>query len=301
MVSVIVVTHNQLNCLKDCLQSLHRQSFKDFETLIVVNEAPGVFEKYLRRNFPQANLIVNKENLLYCKAHNQGIGRSKGEYILCLNDDVILEPEFIGELVKAAGLDNRIGMVSGKILRSDDRATIDTTGLFLGRARVPLERGFNAKDKGQYDKAEYIFGVGGCAAFYRREMLEELKDREGYFDERFGIFYEDLDLAWRANRLGWKGYYNPRAIAYHQRGATVKNPISALGFLRKYKFAYLSDEFKARLLRNRYATIRKNDSFLGLVINTPFILFYELKVYLYIVFFCPRLLIQFFKENRRPC
>jgi len=291
MVSVIIVTHNNQRFLKDCLNSVFGQTYKDIEAILVFNASLPSAIQDVRISFPRLNLIINDENLLFCRASNQGIDKSQGEYALCLNDDVILESDFVEALVEAASADKKIGMVSGKILRMD-KVTLDSTGLFLGKSRIPLERGFNRKDWGQYNGEEYVFGVSGCAALYRRIMLEDIKDQYGYFDERFGIFYEDLDLSWRANKKGWKGYYVPRAIAYHQRGATVKIGRPALNFFRKYNFSYLSDELKVRLIKNRYMTIRKSDSFRGFIFHLPFILLYEIRIYLYLLFFSPRLLVK---------
>jgi GT2 family glycosyltransferase len=202
---------------------------------------------------------------------------------------------FIEELVKTVCLNDRIGMVSGKILRMD-KITIDSTGLFLGKSRKPVERGFNQKDRGQYNKEGYIFGVSGAAAFYRRAMLEDIKDENGYFDQRYGMFYEDLDLAWRASKKGWRGYYTPKAIAYHKRGASAKASFPSPRFFKKYSFVYLNNALKIRLIKNRYLTIIKNDSFWGIIFNLPFILTYEIKLYIYIILFSPKLLGQILKS-----
>lgn len=289
MVSVIIATHNNLSCLRECLLSLQRQSFSNLEIIVIFNDSPEGVINEIENYFSKVRCIVNRKNLLFCRAYNQGIDQSKGEYVLCLNDDVVLEQDFIEKLVKVINQDKKIGMVSGKILRMN-KTIIDTAGLFLGKNRTPLERGFNQKDKGQYDKDGYIFGVSGCAAFYCREMLEDIKDEHGYFDERYGMFYEDLDLAWRAKRRGWKGYYIAKAVAYHQRGASCKTVMPRISFLEKYNFTHLDNELKVRLIKNRYRTIIKNDSFAGLLFNLPFILVYELKLYLYIIFFSPQLL-----------
>ena len=163
MVSVIIVTTNNLSGMDNCIRSLKNQSFKDFDTIVVVNNSQYDIINNFRKGLPEATFIVNKGNLLFCRAYNQGIRQSKGECVLCLNDDVVLEDNFIEELVKAVNIDKRIGMASGKILRMD-KITIDSAGLFLGKSRKPMERGFNQKDNGQYNKEGYIFGCCGAAA-----------------------------------------------------------------------------------------------------------------------------------------
>ncbi|MFC1624532.1 glycosyltransferase family 2 protein, partial [Candidatus Omnitrophota bacterium] len=221
----------------------------------------------------------NTRNLLFCKAYNQGIAASKGNFILCLNNDCFLDKDYLREAINAIGIDRKIGAVSGKILRMDKK-TIDSTGLFLGRNRKPAERGYGKKDKGQYEERGYIFGVSGACAFFRRSMLMDVKDEHGYFDERFGMYYEDLDLCWRAQKKGWKAYYNPKAIAYHVRGGTA---ISKGGRRGGLNLPYLSDELKKRYLNNRYMCMKKNDSLCGFLVNLPFILWYEIKIRCYLV------------------
>lgn len=296
MVSAIIVSHNNPELLKDCLESLQRQTFNHIETTVVFNGCHEEIINDIKNNFSKITLVINKKNLLFCKAYNQGIALAKEDYVLCLNDDVVLEDNFIEELVKAMSCDKQIGMANGKILRMD-KATIDSTGLFLGRSRKPLERGYSQADRGQFDKEGYIFGASAAAAIYRKEMLEDIKDENGYFDERYGMFYEDLDLAWRANKKGWRAYYNPRAIAYHKRGASTKTLLPKPKFLKNYHFAYLSDELKVKLIKNRYRTMAKNDSFLGLILNLPFVLAYELKLYCYIVLFSPGLLFRILRTK----
>ncbi len=252
------------------------QSFKDMEIIVVDNASADDSVEMIGAYYPEAKLIRNSPNLLFCKAQNQGIEASKGNFILSLNSDVVLDKDYLNEALKSINLDTRIGMVSGKILRMD-RRIIDSTGLFLGRNRKPLERGYGRRDVGQHEKPGYIFGVSGACAFFRRSMLIDIKDGYGYFDERFGMYYEDLDLCWRAHRKGWKAYYNPKAVACHVRGGTALNG-ERKGHLN---LPYLSAGLKNRYIRNRYKCIKKNDSFWGILINLPFILWYELKIWCY--------------------
>jgi len=209
--------------------------------------------------YPDVKLIVNRANYLFCRAQNQGIGASEGEFVLSLNNDVILEDTFVEKLVEAASLDGRIGLVSGKVL-SMNGSVIDSTGQFPGRSKKPIERGYKEADIGQYEKEGYVFGAGGVAPFYKRQMLEDTKINGEFFDESYGIFYEDLDISWRVNLYGWRGFYTPRAIAYHQRSGTVKLETQKLRLLERYKFPYLPRPLKARLIKNRYLTMLKNAS-----------------------------------------
>jgi len=270
-VSIIVVTKGIENFLDSCLESVKIQTYLEFETIVIDN---------------------SKTNLFYCGTLNKGIRQSKGDFILCLNDDVILDKGFVEKALQGFYIDERIGMVSGKILRPDG-VTIDSTGLFLSPWRTVRERGYGLKDIGKFEKKEYIFGVNGAVAFYRKEMLEEIKENDDYFDEDFHIFYEDLDIAWRAQRMGWHAYYIPKAIAYHIRGGTVRN---ARGIDKPYARKYLSEDLCFDLLKNRYLVLIKNESFLDFLLNLPFIFFYDFLIWSYILLFRPRLIRKFFSN-----
>jgi len=276
MISAIIVNYNRKDLLRQCLESLRKQSFKDSEIIVVDNASQDDSVTMIRSCYPEAKLIQNTTNMLFCKAQNQGISISKGDFVLCLNSDVTLDKDYLKEILSSAGLDSEIGMVSGKILRMDKK-TIDSTGLFLGKNRKAVERGYGKIDKGQYDKPVYIFGVSGACAFLRRNMLEDIKDENGYFDERFGMYYEDLDLCWRANKKGWKAYYNPKAEAYHVRGGTAINHDHGKGPI----FLYINQDLKKRYITNRYKCMMKNDAILGFLMNLPFILCYDIKLYMY--------------------
>ena len=282
MISVIIVNYNKKDLLRRCLDSIRRQSFQGIEVIVVDNASGDDSVEVLGAYYPEARLMRNTRNLLFCRAYNQGIEISKGNFILCMNNDAELEKDYLKEALSAIGKDEKIGMVSGKILRMDKR-TIDSTGLFLGRSRKAIERGYGRLDRGQYDEPGYIFGVSGSCAFFRRRMLEDIRDENGYFDERFGMYYEDLDLCWRAQKKGWKAYYNPKAVAYHVRGGTAitdrKRQQSQRCRCRAgLNLPYISDELKRRYIKNRHMCMKKNDTLAGYIANLPFIIAYDIKI-----------------------
>ena len=149
MISVIIVNYNRKDLLKQCLDSLYGQSFKNIEIIVVDNASEDDSVAMVSAFYPNVKLIRNTVNALFCKAQNQGIGISRGDFVLSLNSDVTLDKDYLKETLSSAGLDSGIGMVSGKILRMDNK-TIDSTGLFLGRNRKAVERGYGKIDKGQY-------------------------------------------------------------------------------------------------------------------------------------------------------
>jgi GT2 family glycosyltransferase len=294
-VSVSIVNFNKRELLRECLASVMGQTYPVWEVVVVDNASTDGSAPMVCEEFPRVKVIENPANELFCRAQNTGIRRTTGEYVLVLNNDAVLDRRFVSEMVSAMDADDNIGMVSGKILRRD-RLKIDTTGLFLGKDRKPVERGYGEQENGQYEEAGYIFGAGGVAPLYRRDMLRDTEVEGEFFDETYGAFYEDLDLAWRAYRHGWSAYYAPKAVAMHVRGGTAKQELPPVKFLSSFDFTFLSRELKARLMMNRYLTMVKNDMPLDFVLNLPFIILYDLKMWAYLIVFSPSVIPEFFRK-----
>jgi len=288
-VGIIIVTCGTRNYLKYCLDSVIKQTYAEFEVIVIDNSLNAHLRRNILEGYPDIRIYSQNKNISYCEALNLGIHISVGDFILCLNDDVILDTSFIEESLKGFFIAHKVGMVSGKILRMGGR-TIDSTGLFLSFFRTARERGYNSKDRGQFDKEGYVFGVNGAVAFYRREMLEDIKQGEDYFDSHFRFFYEDLDLAWRAKRAGWKAYYMPSAIAYHVRGGTVR---AGCGRNKPFARRFIDEKLHLDLIKNRYLTIIKNESYSDFLLHFLGILLYDLAMWAYILLFRPKLIKMF--------
>jgi GT2 family glycosyltransferase len=293
IVSVIIPTRAAGDHLERCLESLKSQTSSPQETLVIDNSSEPGFSRKIAEKFPFAKFYPSPEPLSFCESLNKGIRSSCGGFILCLNDDAVLDKNFIEEALKGFEKSVKIGMVSGKILRRD-RQTLDSAGLSVSVFRTARERGYGREDKGQFETEGFLFGVTGAAAFYRRAMLEEIKEGDDYFDPDFGFFYEDLDIAWRGNRAGWKGRFVPRAIAYHIRGGTVRQKD---GIDKPYARRYLNDELLLGLIKNRYLTVIKNDSCLPFLIHLPFFLAYDIAQWAYLFLFKPSLVKKFFSSS----
>lgn len=220
-VSAIVLNWNGAALIRSCLASLYAQDYPDLELILIDNASTDGSSAIISES-PASTVLQNDKNIGFSQAMNAGIRRSTGDFILTLNYDIILEPDFISTLIKTAQQDRMIGSVSGKLLRltaSGDKSTIiDSTGHVLFRNRLAVNRGEEQEDEGQYSKTEEIFGACGAAALYRRAMFEDVRTGDEYFDEDFFAFWEDVDLDWRARLRGWKCVYTPEAVAYHERG-----------------------------------------------------------------------------------
>jgi len=296
MVSIIIAYFSNTDNLEKCLESVLAQTYKNKEVVVINNSSRRPAENLLRKKFSMVKFIEPEENLLYAAAQNLGINKSQGDFLMFLNDDVILENNFISRLVQGIKDSEQTGMVCGKILRMD-KVTVDSAGQFLGKDRRPIERGWQKRDCGQYNQASYIFSPGGVAPLYRRETLEEVAVNGEYFDEDFKFFYEDLDLAWRANRFGWRCFYSPLALAYHQRGASTQTDKPKINFFQKYYFSCLPENLQFHLVKNRYLNMIKNDSIGLFLINLPAVLLYETKLWGYILLFRRRLITSIIKDR----
>ncbi len=251
LVSVNILTYNGQDLIELCLKSVLEQTYSDIEILVIDNASEDETVSRIRQGI---KIIQNKENLGFSAGHNIGIRESKGEYILCLNQDVVLDKNFIKNAVEAVEVDKKIGAVQGKLYKKDK--TIDTTGLLMFKNRRVVCRGQGEKDKGQYKRGE-IFGADGAAPLYRCSALEDIKINNEYFDEDFFMFKEDVDLAWRIRLYGWRAIYEPMAIGYHLRGAgeeAVKNYIKIAKARRK-----ISDFAKYHAFKNQRLMQIKNE------------------------------------------
>ncbi len=255
LVSINIVTYNAQDLIESCLNSVLKQTYKNFEVLVIDNASEDETLKRAKK-FP-IKIIENKKNLGFSAGHNIGIKQSRGGYVLCLNQDIVLDKDFLKNAVGIMEKNDKIGSVQCKLLRIRDinrpkSKTIDHTGLVILKNRRVIARGQGERDKGQY-KAGEIFGVDGAAPIYRRKALEDTKINDEYFDEDFFAYKEDVDLAWRLRLYGWKAVYQPQSIAYHLRTAgerAVRNYISVALERRKLpKFAKFHSFKNDRLMR----------------------------------------------------
>lgn len=226
MVSVTIVTWNSAQYLAECFASLEQQDYRQIEVIIVDNASSDETRVLLGQVASRWRVIYNDHNVGFAAGQNQAIRMSSGEWVLCLNPDVVLSPDFIRLLVAAGEEHPAAGSVCGKLLRWGPAATqhktdiIDSTGIYFTRNMRHLDRGAEKRDGGQYDRAQYVFGASGAAVMFRHDFIEDVSVQGEFFDEEFFAFREDGDLAWRAQVLGWKCLYTPAAVAWHVRRVT---------------------------------------------------------------------------------
>lgn len=250
------------------MDSLFSQDYHDFEVIVVDNDSRDGTVDLIKRDYPQVALIENRQNLGACKARNQGIEASSGEWILALDCDITLENGFLSEAVKVIeDLPTEVGMLQPKVF-GPDRQSIYSCGIYLSRLRRFFDIGKGKRDIGQFNKSKYIFGASSACALYNRRMLEDIKEETGYFDERFFFLVEDVDLAWRAQKRGWKALFCPETVCYHIGSSSNFNRQ-----LRQYL-----------CFRNRYLMIKKNEPLIGKLKLFFLSFWYELFRFFYLLF-----------------
>lgn len=246
-IAVSIVSYNSEQYLETCLESLKAQTFRNFSVAIWDNASKdrtcSIIQAY--QNFLSFSHF-SEENVGFCKAHNQLIQASSSDYILVLNPDVILDSDFLAQIVSTMDLHSNAGSATGKLFRqpegsnparrSSDEKVLDSTGMYITPTQRHFDRGSNEIDRGQYEKMEYVFGASGAAGFYRRTMLEDIRYESEYFDESFFAYREDADLAWRALWMGWQCIYVPEAIAYHARRVLPANRSTLPDIINMHSF-----------------------------------------------------------------
>lgn len=221
-VSVTLVTCNSQPYIRACLEAVLRQDYP-VEVVVVDNASLDGTRMELAGFQSRVRIILNDRNTGFASAQNQAISACRSDWVLTLNPDVLLHPGFVAGLLDSAQHDARVGTLCGKLLRIGPGFTplpapeIDSTGLYFTPNLRHFDRGSGEPDDGRYPLTEYVFGASAAAAMYRREMIEDISQPDGFFDPDFFAYREDADVAWRAQLLGWRCLYVPAAVAHHVR------------------------------------------------------------------------------------
>jgi len=267
--SIIIVTYNSADYIERCLQSVFKAAGKlDYQVIVVDNSSSDVTLDIVRE-FKNIKVLKNNKNLGFAKACNQAIEQAESEFVILLNPDVYVTPDFIQNMIIKAQEDERIGSVSGKLYFAKTNGEFTnilySTGHIFFKTCHSVNRGYGEVDNGQYNNVQDIFGVCGAAPLYRRAMLEDVKINDEYFDANFFLYREDEDLDWRAKLRGWHAVFEPRAVAYHVASEMRNKP---------------SLNNKENKIRNRHLLLFKNLSVTNYFILMPYLIFYEIISFL---------------------
>jgi len=217
LVSIVIVNYNAGNLLLDCVESIFKTRYDNFEVIMVDNASKDDSHKKCKEKFDRIHLIESKENLGYCEGNNVGIRQAKGDFIVILNPDTIVEPEWLNELLSAYNILGE-GLYQPKLLTSENHQVFNSTGNMIQIFGFGYSRGKGKIDVGQFDKSETVGYSSGACLFTSSMTLEKI----GLFDPFLFAYHDDLDLGWRAAQLGIKSYYIPKSVVYHAESFSFK-------------------------------------------------------------------------------
>ena len=244
LISIIVLNYNAGELLLNCINSLMKSTYQNIEILVVDNISSDDSHTKCKKQFPDIKLIQNRKNLGYCGGNNVGIKEAKGEFIVILNPDTIVEENWLDEMFNAFN-EFGDGLYQPKIISLNESDIIQSTGNMIH----VFGFGF-ARDKGKkiIEKKEEIEKIGyasGTCLFTTKKVLEKV----GLLDEFLFLYHDDLDLGWRAAQIGINSYYVPESKIFHAESYSLKWSAKKFYWLernRKYclKTHYSKDTYK---------------------------------------------------------
>jgi len=258
LVSYVLVNWKTEATLPRALESIARQSHPQREVILVNNGSPGWDPGLIAGQ--ELKLLDLPRNLGFAAGNNAGIRASLGDYVVLLNCDAWLAPDFTARALAVFEANPRIGSVVPKLLAGDASGRLDSCGHVMYTDRTCSNRGHGELDQGQYERGEFVFGGTAAAIAYRREMLETVSSSGWVFDPAFFAYFEDVDLDWRAQLCGWLAYYEPGCQAWHMAHGS--------GGRGSYRVRFLAE-------KNRYLMLARNDSLSSALAQLPAILLYE--------------------------
>lgn len=217
LVSIIVLNYNAGQLLYNCIESIQKLDYPKIETIVIDNISTDNSQNICKEKFPFIKLIQNEKNFGYCEGNNIGIKSAKGEYVLVLNPDTIVESNLILELLSAFKITGN-GLFQPKILSLDDKKILQSTGNMIHLFGFGFAR---EKGKIDYDNIHEIKSVGyasGTCLFSSKEIFQKL----GFFDNFLFLYHDDLDLGWRARQQGIKSFFVPKTAVYHAESYSLK-------------------------------------------------------------------------------
>ncbi len=295
-VSIIILNWNGWEDTIECLESVYQINYSNYGVILVDNNSQDDSIKKIREyfanttnltskikdlninileyeektfnsiNFDQERLdgkliiLKNSKNYGYAKGNNIGMKIAlklfNPNYILLLNNDTVVDKDFLKELINATTNQENVGIFAPKILNANNHQILDSTGHIIRWGRV-VDRGSKKIDKNQYDNKNEIIGAKGAACLYKREMLETI----GLFREDLVTQYEDAEFSWRAYINSWKAIYVPKSIVYHKIGRSIKKEDSKLLYFQRLSIKNITSTVK------EYGTSKQKILFSFILIN----------------------------------
>lgn len=219
LVSVITINYNQLQVTCALLDSLQKISYPNYEVIVVDNASRENPQSTLQKLFPAVKVVISKDNLGFAAGNNEGVKLARGEYILFLNNDIEVEPDFLEPLVELLENDPQTGIVTPKIRFFHNPEIIQYAGStpmnFYKVASYAL--GYGVADQGQFAESHETHLPHGAAMLVPKKIIEKV----GVMAEQFFLYYEELDWCIRIKKAGYKVYYEAKSLVFHKESMSV--------------------------------------------------------------------------------
>jgi GT2 family glycosyltransferase len=232
-VSIIILNWNSYEVTLDCLLSLRKMDYRNFEVVLVDNGSVDSSADKLVESVPEIRVIKNGTNLGFAGGSNIGMRDALGrgaDYVLLLNNDTVVARDFLSQLVRVGESDDKIGVLNPKMYFFDRPDRLNYAGGVHKRFRLfPKIVGLRERDHGQYDQMREVSFLSGCAMLIKARVVRQI----GLFEEVYFHFYEDIEWSLRALKAGFKGVYVPKSVIWHKEHyVTDKNQRN--GFIEFY-------------------------------------------------------------------
>ena len=255
----VVVNRDGGEALFEAIRSLRHQTEIDLSLVVVDNDSEPQERERLAREAPEARVVTFSRNLGFAAAANEGILRTRSPFVLLVNNDAVLAPDYTARLAARLELDDRLAAVQGLVLEKGS-SRIDTAGFRWndrGEA-VPVLRGEEARRV--HPTAFEVPGVSATAVLFRRAALEEVARHGHFFDDRFFAYYEDVDLSLRLKRAGWRFACDPQAVAWHEGSRTGRRtPFRRAVWTARNRWRTLVGNFDRELLARNLPGLLRAD------------------------------------------
>lgn len=217
LVSVIILNYNAGKLLLDCVESLLKTKYPNYEIVIVDNASHDQSHKKCKEMFPQINLIENEVNLGYCEGNNVGIRAARGDFLVILNPDTTVAQDWLTELIVAYDKKGD-GLYQPKILSLYEEGILQSTGNMLHIFGFGFARDKGNPDNSEYKEIQEIGYASGTCLFTSSATMKKI----GLFDPFLFLYHDDLDLGWRASQINIRSYYVPSSIIYHAESYNLR-------------------------------------------------------------------------------
>lgn len=229
LVIIIILNTNRRDDTLACLASLAQTTYRNHKIIVLDNRSSDGSVEAIHSSFPTVQVIELQQNLGYAGNNNVGIQAALtqgADWIFVLNEDTILAPDCLSQLIQLGTSDSRIGIVGPMVYHHDEPNIIQSAGGRLGSDWQAWHLGQNELDKGQFSVAHEVDWISGCAILVRRTVIEQV----GMLDERFFYYWEETDWCARAKKSGWRIVHVPQARLWHKGVQRDYQPSSSVTY-----------------------------------------------------------------------